>query len=94
TSTNGQVVLQKIVENNKLSVAEIVDQLDLKQVDDSQEIIQLAREIIAQYPEQVAAYRAGKLALLQFFIGQIMRRSKGKANPELAREILEKELKN
>ena len=53
---------------------------------------QLAREIIAQYPEQVAAYRAGKLALLQFFIGQIMRRSKGKANPELAREILEKEL--
>jgi len=93
TSTNGQVVLQKIVDNKKLSVAEIIEQLDLKQIDDSQEIIQLAQEIIAQYPEQARAYLAGKSALLQFFIGQIMRRSQGKANPELAREILEKELK-
>ena len=76
-----------------MSVAEIIEQLDLKQVDDSQEIIQLAQEVIAQYPEQVRAYLAGKSALLQFFIGQIMRLSKGKANPELAREILEKELK-
>jgi len=50
------------------------------------------QKVIDQYPDQAAAYRAGKLALLQFFIGQVMHQSNGKANPKVVREILEKKL--
>lgn len=92
TSTNGQVVLAEIVKDNSRSVAEIIKELDLGQIDDSEQLIQLAREIIAEFPEQASGYRDGKTPLLQFFIGQLMRRSSGKANPQSAKEILEKEL--
>ncbi|MBP8599978.1 Asp-tRNA(Asn)/Glu-tRNA(Gln) amidotransferase subunit GatB [Patescibacteria group bacterium] len=92
TSTNGQVVLQTIVKNTKVSVEEIIKQLDLQQVESSDQISKLVQKVIDQYPDQAAAYRAGKLALLQFFIGQVMHQSNGKANPKVVREILEKKL--
>ena len=61
-------------------------------MDNSDELAKLAQVIIAEYPQQVSEYRAGKTPLMQFFVGQLMRRSGGKANPQLAREVLEKEL--
>ncbi len=91
-STAGQAVLAELVENNNLSVAEVIERLDLEQVDNSDELAELARAIIAEYPQQVSDYRAGKTPLMQFFVGQLMRRSSGKANPQVAREVLEKEL--
>lgn len=92
TSTNGQVVLAEIVKDNSRSVAEIIKELDLGQIDDCEQLIKLAQEIITEFPEQATGYRNGKTPLLQFFIGQLMRRSSGKANPQSAKEILEKEL--
>ncbi|KTD55636.1 glutamyl-tRNA(Gln) amidotransferase subunit B [Legionella santicrucis] len=49
-------------------------------------------QLIEQYPEQVADYRAGKEKLLAFFIGQIMKQTKGKANPEQINLLLKKHL--
>jgi aspartyl-tRNA(Asn)/glutamyl-tRNA(Gln) amidotransferase subunit B len=91
-STAGQAVLVKLVKNNNSSVAEVIEKLDLGQVDNSDELVELAKAIIVEYPQQVSAYRSGKTPLLQFFVGQLMRRSQGKANPQVAQEVLEKEL--
>ncbi len=91
-STAGQAVLAELVKNTKASVDEVIEKLDLGQVDSSAELAELAKTIIAEYPEQVSDYRAGKTPLLQFFVGQLMRRTGGKANPQVAQEVLEKEL--
>jgi len=50
-------------------------------------------DVIAAQPKSVADYRAGKDAALQFLVGQVMKASRGKANPALAREALEKKLR-
>jgi aspartyl-tRNA(Asn)/glutamyl-tRNA(Gln) amidotransferase subunit B len=53
----------------------------------------LCDEVIATNPKPVADFKAGNVASLNFLKGQVMKLSKGKANPQLAGEILEKKLK-
>jgi len=73
--------------------ADIVQKQGLAQVSDTGAIEQLADEVIAANAGPVADYRAGKMAALNFLKGQVMKLSKGKANPALAGEILERKLK-
>ncbi|MEX2529197.1 MAG: glutamine--tRNA ligase/YqeY domain fusion protein [Gemmatimonadota bacterium] len=70
----------------------VVERLDLAQVSDPDALLPLVREVLAAHPGEVAAYRGGKRALVGFFMGQVMRGSGGKADPELARELLQREL--
>lgn len=67
----------------------IIDQRGLSQISDADQIREIATQILADHPGQVEAYRGGKVALLGFFIGQMMKKTGGRANPELARSILE-----
>ena len=62
------------------------------QVSDADEIMGYVREAIAANPKSVADYRGGKKAALQFLVGQVMRASKGKANPSIVLTALQKEL--
>ncbi len=71
------------------TVDELVEQLDLVQTDDRSAIVALAQEVIAENPEQLAKYKRGKKNLLTFFMGQLMRKSRGKAKPDMAREVLQ-----
>ena len=71
---------------------EIVAEHGLVQVSDTGEIDSLIDEVIAGNPEQVANYRAGKEALLGFFVGQVIKASKGKANPKIVNERLRAKL--
>ena len=71
----------------------IIEQQGLKQVTDSDFIVKIVDEIITNNPEQVAEYRSGKDKLFGFFVGQVMKASKGKANPNQVNEILEQKLK-
>jgi aspartyl-tRNA(Asn)/glutamyl-tRNA(Gln) amidotransferase subunit B len=48
--------------------------------------------IIAEHPNEAAEYKQGKLALLQFFIGQVMKKTQGKANPKVTEEIIKKKI--
>ncbi len=66
----------------------IIEAKGLKQVTDTAEIDRLIREVIEAHPQQVAEYRAGKERLLGFFVGQVMKASRGKANPALVNERL------
>jgi len=70
----------------------IIEDKGLKQVTDSGAIEALIDEVIANNPGQVEQYRAGKEQLLGFFVGQIMKASKGKANPAQVNELLKAKL--
>ena len=54
----------------------------------------LADELIAANPKQVEQYRAGKKTMLGFFVGQVMKASKGQANPQLVNEVLTRKLES
>jgi len=74
------------------AAAAIVEEKGLKQESDSGAIEALADEVIASNPGPVEEYKAGKTSVINFLKGQLMKLSKGKANPTMAGEILEKKL--
>ena len=64
----------------------------MKQITDSSAIDAIVDEVIAANPQQAEEFRAGKDKLLGFFVGQVMKKSGGKANPQAVNEILAKKL--
>jgi glutaminyl-tRNA synthetase len=74
------------------SPAAIVETLGLEQVSDEGEIEPLVVRLIAGNRDKARAYREGKTGLSGFFVGQVMRETDGRANPQLVKEIVEREL--
>ena len=91
TST-GKALLEKVQQSGK-SPAEIVAAEGLAQVSDSGLIREIAEKIVADNPDSVAKYRGGKDSLIGWFVGQVMRESRGKADPNMARQVLEELLR-
>lgn len=71
---------------------DIAKELNLIQDSDSSTIEPIIDEVLAKYPEKVAEYKGGKKTLLGLFMGEVMKASKGKADPKVATEILKKKL--
>ena len=71
----------------------IIEKRGLKQITDTSAIEKVIDDVIAANPEQLAQYRAGKDKLFGFFVGQVMKLSKGKANPQQVNELLVEKLK-
>lgn len=82
----------EIMLEDSSSVDQIIEKQGLKQVTDSGAIEKLVDEVIASNPEQVEQYRAGKEKVFAFFIGQAMKASKGKANPDQLNSLLREKL--
>jgi aspartyl-tRNA(Asn)/glutamyl-tRNA(Gln) amidotransferase subunit B len=78
--------------NGEGSTDEIIEKKGLKQITDSSAIEGLIDGIIAANPKQLEEYRSGKDKLFGFFVGQAMKASKGKANPEQLNAILKQKL--
>ncbi len=72
--------------------AVIVEEKGLRQVTDTGAIEKIVDEVIAENPDSVAGYKAGKDKLFGFFVGQVMKKSQGKANPNLVNELLKSKL--
>ncbi|HKO99642.1 MAG TPA: Asp-tRNA(Asn)/Glu-tRNA(Gln) amidotransferase subunit GatB [Pyrinomonadaceae bacterium] len=87
----GKEVLIQMFQTGKSAEA-IVSEQGLVQVSDVTEIDQLIDGIIAANPKQLESYRAGKEALFGFFVGQVLKASKGKANPKVVNERLKSKL--
>jgi aspartyl-tRNA(Asn)/glutamyl-tRNA(Gln) amidotransferase subunit B len=68
----------------------IIKEKGLVQISDSGALEALAQEIIAANPKEAADFRAGKTKVLGFFVGQLMKKTKGQANPQLANEIFQR----
>ncbi|MCX8110783.1 MAG: Asp-tRNA(Asn)/Glu-tRNA(Gln) amidotransferase subunit GatB [Syntrophorhabdaceae bacterium] len=76
-----------------VSPDKLVKDKGLVQISDEAAIAQKIEEVIARFPKEVAEFKAGKEKLLGFFVGQVMKETKGKANPKLLNELLLKRLK-
>ena len=75
------------------TVDEIIEQRGLKQITDASAIETLVDEVIAANPEQVEQFRSGKDKVLGFLVGQVMKASQGKANPQQVNALLREKLK-
>jgi aspartyl-tRNA(Asn)/glutamyl-tRNA(Gln) amidotransferase subunit B len=74
------------------SADQIVSDKGLEQITDPEQIAAIAREVIAANPKQTEQYRQGKTATIGWFVGQVMKATRGQAQPKLVQEILKKEL--
>ena len=70
----------------------IVDKQGLTQISDQEIIIRIINEVIKANPTEVDKYKAGKKKLKGFFVGQVMKKSEGRADPKLTNELIEKQL--
>ncbi|MGD9489293.1 MAG: Asp-tRNA(Asn)/Glu-tRNA(Gln) amidotransferase subunit GatB [Calditrichaceae bacterium] len=86
-----KTVFEKLLVSEK-SVSALIDELGLKQVSDGSVIESIIDRIFDENPAQVEAYKNGKTKLFGFFVGQVMKASKGKANPVVINEILREKL--
>ena len=78
---------------NDTDVDSVIEKLGLKQLTDSGAIEALCNEVIASNPEKVKQYQSGKEKLLGFFVGQVIKASKGTANPQSVNEIIKTKLR-
>ena len=84
-------VFQEMYTTGK-NAAALVEEKGLKQVKDEGAIESVIDEVLAENTEEVELYKGGKEKLFGFFVGQVMKKTKGKANPKLVNEILRKKL--
>ncbi len=91
---NGKIAKDVLVEMyaSGTTPAVIVEQKGLTQISDASVIEEAVRQILASSPDQIAQFKAGKHQVLGFFVGQIMKATRGKANPQLVNDILRREL--
>lgn len=85
-------VFQALMDGEGESADEVIEKKGLKQETDSGAIEALIDAVITDNPDNVAAYRSGKDKLFGFFVGEVMKRSKGKANPGQVNELLKTKL--
>jgi aspartyl-tRNA(Asn)/glutamyl-tRNA(Gln) amidotransferase subunit B len=88
-----QIFFQLWETDGEQNVDAIIKAQGLEQVTDVAWLSTLVEQTIARYPEQVAAYQAGKEKILGFLVGQVLQQSKGKASPEQVSRLLQEKLK-
>jgi aspartyl-tRNA(Asn)/glutamyl-tRNA(Gln) amidotransferase subunit B len=75
------------------SAKEIIAESDLVQISDAEELSDIVAQVLSENPEAVADYLAGKTQVLRFLVGQVMKATRGKANPQLVQGLLTDRLK-
>ena len=78
---------------NKASVDEIIKSKNIEQISNVDLLLDEAKKILEKHPKEVQDYKNGKDKLMGFFVGQVMKETKGKANPKTLNQILNKLLK-
>ena len=91
SSTSGKSVLEEMFETGR-GPTDIIEELGLSQISDTEAIEREVMAAIRNNAQAVADYRAGKKQSLKFLVGQVMRATRGRANPRLVNELLEKKL--
>ena len=91
TAANARDVLKKMFETGK-SAEEIIASEGLAQISDAGAIETIARQVVAKSPDNVAKYKSGSDGVFKFFVGQVMKETRGQANPQIVNEILKRVL--
>jgi len=74
------------------TAAAIIEREGLKQISDTGALAKIVDEVIGANPKQLEQYRSGKTEVLKFFVGQVMKATKGQANPAAVNELLKQKL--
>ncbi len=91
SGAGGKKVLDLLMEED-IEVDAAIEKLGLKQVSDESAIEKMVDEVLSANEDKVAEYKAGKEKLFGFFVGQVMKASRGKANPQVVNKILKSKL--
>jgi aspartyl-tRNA(Asn)/glutamyl-tRNA(Gln) amidotransferase subunit B len=91
TAASGKKVFAQMFDTGR-SAAEIIAAEGLAQITDAGAIEKIAREIVAKNADNAAKYRAGNEGVFKFFVGQVMRETRGQANPQLVNEVVKRVL--
>jgi aspartyl-tRNA(Asn)/glutamyl-tRNA(Gln) amidotransferase subunit B len=91
TGPAAKQVLEEMFKTGK-SASEIIAQRGLNQITDTSELENTVERILKENPQAVADFKAGKDTALKFLVGQLMRFTKGRANPQMANQLLRKKL--
>ena len=89
-----QKIFPKLLEELEKSPAKIAEENNWIQESDSAALTEIVKQAIAKYPEKVIEYKNGKTTLLGLFMGEVMKLSKGKADPKVATDIVKELLDN
>lgn len=87
TAASGKKVFTRMFDSGK-TADEIIAEEGLSQISDAGAIERIARDVVAKNPDNVAKYRSGNEGVFKFFVGQVMKETRGQANPQLVNEIL------
>ena len=71
---------------------EIIKKRGLQQVSNAEAIAQMVKEVLVACPNEVASFLNGKAGVINFLFGQVMKKAQGKANPQVVRQELERQL--
>ncbi len=91
-SVASQKIFPAMLHEHHKSALEIAEGLNLLQESNSDSLLPFIKQALELYPEKVAEYKAGKKSLVGLFMGEVMKLSKGKADPKLANQLLRDEL--
>jgi aspartyl-tRNA(Asn)/glutamyl-tRNA(Gln) amidotransferase subunit B len=86
-----QIIIEMLKDGTKASA--IVEKKGLSQITDESAIKELVQKVVDSHPNEVEAYKNGKTNLLGFFVGQVMKETKGRANPKTVNQFLNEFLK-
>lgn len=91
-SVASQKIFPVLVLNPEKSPIKIAEEMNLIQESDTDSLKEFAKKAIAKYPEKVTEYKGGKAGLIGLFMGEVMKLSKGKADPKIANQIVKEML--
>jgi len=87
-NNTGKSLLEKVQQTGK-PPAKLVEEEGLARVSDDSAIRSVCQEVLVESPKEVESYKSGKVTLMGWFVGQVMKKMRGKADPNIARKILE-----
>ncbi len=91
SSKQAKEVLHTSLEQEK-SPLQLVEELGIKQIEGDAEITAIVNEVFAENPNAKAEYQAGRTNIVDFLVGQVMKKTKGQANPAMTRKIVQEEI--
>jgi aspartyl-tRNA(Asn)/glutamyl-tRNA(Gln) amidotransferase subunit B len=85
-------IMPLLIQNSNSTALDIAESLNLLQVSDTSELEKWIQEVITKMPDKVTEYQKGKKGLIGLFVGEVKKLSKGKADPKIVTDLLEKAL--
>jgi aspartyl-tRNA(Asn)/glutamyl-tRNA(Gln) amidotransferase subunit B len=90
-SAAAQIILEEMIKTGA-DPSHVLDDKDLGQMESSSDLIDIVKKVIASNSDQVEEYKSGKEPVIKYLVGQVMKESKGKANPQKAEELLKQNI--